>query len=203
MSDHRQNDVRRRTVVLGAPTVLIASSLAASRTARAAAPTDDQIRAFIRLSAALTGVGRSKLMPNVDEPDVKTEYFRHLDANAQPAFGRLLQLAPAGASDSTILDAVTAKAVSDVDIRFLARSLVLLWYLGKWYAPSYLKALVDAADPAQVLPPPGAVTILSAKAYKHALVWRVGQAHPMGYSDMQFGYWSDRPDGNAFVVGGT
>jgi hypothetical protein len=142
-------------------------------------------------------------MPNVDEPDIKTEYFRHLDANAQPTFGTLLQLAPAGASDSAILDGVVAKAATDVDTRFLARSIVLLWYLGKWYAPSFLKALADAPDPAQILPPRGAVTILSAKAYKHGLVWRVAQAHPMGYSDMQFGYWSERPDGNALVVGGT
>ena len=35
--------------------------------------------------------------------------------------------------------------------------------------------------------------MISPKAYTQGWVWRVAQAHPMGYSDMQFGYWTREP----------
>ncbi len=35
--------------------------------------------------------------------------------------------------------------------------------------------------------------IVSAKAYTLGLVWQIAQAHPMGYSNLQFGYWSREP----------
>ena len=34
---------------------------------------------------------------------------------------------------------------------------------------------------------------VSAKAYTQGRVWQIAQAHPMGYSNMQFGYWSRDP----------
>ena len=36
--------------------------------------------------------------------------------------------------------------------------------------------------------------VVSAKAYTLGLVWQIVQAHPMGYSNLQFGYWSREPN---------
>ena len=35
--------------------------------------------------------------------------------------------------------------------------------------------------------------VVSAKAYTQGLVWLIAGAHPMGYSNLQFGYWSRDP----------
>jgi hypothetical protein len=59
-------------------------------------------------------------------------------------------------------------------------------YLGAWYPSKTLSQT----------PPPWPVTpekVVSAKAYTQGWTWRVAQAHPMGYSELRFGYWSDVP----------
>ena len=85
-------------------------------------------------------------------------------------------------SPTDIIAAVNA----DDDTKFLARSIALLWYLGSWYKPADLKKAAPSGDliPSQVV---------SAKAYTQGLVWQIAQAHPMGYSNLQFGYWSREP----------
>ena len=35
--------------------------------------------------------------------------------------------------------------------------------------------------------------MVSAKAYTQGRVWQIAQAHPMGYSNLQFGYWTREP----------
>ena len=67
------------------------------------------------------------------------------------------------------------------NVKFLARSIVLLWYLGSWYEPADLKNKVASPK------------VVSAKAYTQGLVWQIAGAHPMGYSNLQFGYWSRDP----------
>jgi hypothetical protein len=74
---------------------------------------------------------------------------------------------------------------------FLARSIVLMWYLGSWYSPANLKRLVD--ERSSWVPVFVPHTVISPKAYTQGWVWRIAQAHPMGYSDMQFGYWAREP----------
>ena len=69
------------------------------------------------------------------------------------------------------------------DIKFLARSIVLLWYLGSWYKPEDLRAQATAAKPERV-----SSEVVSPKAYTQGLVWQIAGAHPMGYSNLQFGY---------------
>ena len=79
---------------------------------------------------------------------------------------------------------------SDDDTKFLARSIVLLWYLGSWYEPGDLK---NAAASPESVHGPIKQKVLSAKAYTQGLVWQIVGAHPMGYSNLQFGYWSRDP----------
>ena len=74
---------------------------------------------------------------------------------------------------------------NDPKIKYLGRSIILAWYLGAWYQPAVL-----AETPA---PPPLDPKIISPTAYTQAWAWRIAQAHPMGYSELRFGYWSDEP----------
>jgi hypothetical protein len=86
---------------------------------------------------------------------------------------------PVGAADKIMNS-------TDQKIKYLGRAIILAWYLGAWYQPTVL---------AQT-PPPSLVTplkVVSPTAYTQAWAWRVAQAHPMGYSELRFGYWSDEP----------
>jgi hypothetical protein len=83
------------------------------------------------------------------------------------------------------------KRPADVNAKYLARSIVLMWYLGAWYEPDELKKL--RKDPARV----ATFQVVSPKAYTQAWALRVSQAHPMGFSEMQFGYWTRPPNPRA------
>jgi hypothetical protein len=188
-----------------AATTAIAAVGAADRPAcaRTADPNSRQdMMAFLVLSFALTGVDIPHLAPEftkvTGEPDilnadpgidpfnVKNDYFNWINASAAPTFEKLLQIArDHRQSPSDIVSAVNA---SD-DTRFLARSIVLLWYFGSWYSPEDLNKF--SAPDAPRIPIPSQV--VSAKAYTSGLAWLVAQAHPMGYSNLQFGYWSRDP----------
>ncbi|TMK06556.1 MAG: sorbitol dehydrogenase, partial [Alphaproteobacteria bacterium] len=41
----------------------------------------------------------------------------------------------------------------------------------------------------------------SPKAYTQGWALRVAQAHPMGFSEMQFGYWSRPPSARVDFIG--
>jgi hypothetical protein len=161
--------------------------------------TPENMEAFLILSAALTGIAKAKLAPDTDPIDIKQEYFRQAsDPKHAAAFAALLQMAknanlqiPRTNTDGIIkqddVDKLVAKIEANEDTRFLARSIVLMWYLGSWYEPSDLQALTTPN------PRSFSHTVISPKAYTQGWLWRVVQAHPMGHSDMQFGYWTRSP----------
>jgi hypothetical protein len=187
----------RRSVLAGAAATA-AATIGANTPAGAQAADDDKV-IFVNLSAALTGIAREKLAPTVDPIDIKEEYFRQAsNPKYAAAFSALLQLTsaanlqiPSGDTDGVIpqdkVDGLVARIEATDETKFLARSIVLMWYLGAWYEPDDLRKL--AADPKAFVPH----TIISSKAYTQGWLWRVAQAHPMGYSDMQFGYWTRPP----------
>ena len=81
-----------------------------------------------------------------------------------------------------------AKVMNNPDSRivYLGRSIILAWYLGVWYDPDVLKTY---NTPDQPFPVP-VERVISPAAYTQGWTWRVAQAHPMGYSEMRFGYWA-------------
>ena len=196
--DHSTTALTRRSVLAGA-------AAAAAVSIGAETPAGAQpVSVFVDLSAALTGIARGKLAPNVDPIDIKTAYFRRAsDPKHAAAFATLLQLTRAAnlqidpnkvmAQDK--VDALTARIEARDDTKFLARSIVLMWYLGAWYEPDDLKKLT--VDPKAFVPQ----TVISPKAYTQGWLWRVAQAHPMGYSDMQFGYWTRPPAAPGDFIG--
>lgn len=201
--DHRRinplvhaGEVSRRVMVAGtvATTAVVAVlPLADAAYAESAEGPDADMMAFLLLSEALTGVNRQTLAPElsekseiltsdpgVDPINIKNAYFDWIKAHdATSSFGKLLQLAKDNLQ--SLGDIVPKVNGSADDMKFLARSIVLLWYLGSWYEPADLK---KKAAKSQVVSP---------DAYTQGLVWRIAGAHPMGYSNLQFGYWSRDP----------
>jgi hypothetical protein len=209
MPAERESEVSRRAMLAGAVATTAVVTVVPIANLAYAAQADPDMIAFLLLSAALTGVRIENLAPEfvlknddilnsdagVDPINVKNEYFTQARTSDAATFGKLLQIAkdhPRSAAD--ILAAVNTTE----DTKFLARSIVLLWYLGSWYKPKDL--MMNVTPPAT----PGATPagtrafissqVISPKAYTQGLVWKLAQAHPMGYSNLQFGYWSRNPN---------
>jgi Membrane bound FAD containing D-sorbitol dehydrogenase len=168
----------RRTVIAGSA----ASAVMRVGSPAEAAATPDDLATFVDLSAILTGIDANSLAPGVDPFKVKIEYF-DLAKNVQPAFSQLLafytQNKSADPKDTEQKD--VAKKIlnhNDPAIRALARSIMLAWLTGSWHNPKN---------------PNEFPRVVSPNAYTQAWIWRVAQAHPMGYSSLQFGYWQDPP----------
>jgi len=159
-----------------------------------AASVDPDMMAFLLLSEALTGVSRQTLAPEltedkseilnsdpgIDPINIKDAYFDWIKAHdPTSSFSKLLQLAKD--NHQSLANIVPSVNGSADDMKFLARSIVLLWYLGSWYKPDDLKNKIAKPQ------------VVSPKAYTQGLVWQIAGAHPMGYSNLQFGYWSRDP----------
>jgi hypothetical protein len=159
--------------------------------------------AFLLLSEALTGVDKLLLAPELelnkddvmsskpgtDPINIKNDYFRWINGkDSTSSFATLLKFVKDNpkSSPGDIIGFVNA---GNDDIKFLTRSIVLLWYLGSWYEPKDLQKQATAAKPDRI----NSSEVLSPKAYTQGLVWQIAGAHPMGYSNLQFGYWSRDP----------
>jgi hypothetical protein len=155
--------------------------------APAAADDAADLKLFVTLSAALTGIAEAKLAPAVDPIQIGKQYFNQ--AKGDPAFSALLRIIR---DDSTHPDAAAEKVMNNADpkVKFLGRSIILAWYLGAWYEP---KTLETYASPKQGTFPVTPRMVISAAAYTQGWTWRVAQAHPMGYSELRFGYWAQDP----------
>src|SRR6516225_1087239 len=198
--------ISRRTVLTGTvATTAAAAVVPIAGSAYAAAPdvnSKQDMMAFLLLSAALTGVhlvnlapefapDKSEILnsdPGVDPINIKNAYFAWINVNdSTSSFAKLIQLAKDNRESAiSIIAAVNA---SDNDTKFLARSIVLLWYLGSWYKPADLKT--NSATPGTRAGTPSEV--VSPKTYTQGLIWQIVGAHPMGNSNLQFGYWSRDP----------
>ncbi|MFB9263884.1 sugar dehydrogenase complex small subunit [Bradyrhizobium erythrophlei] len=186
--DDRSPHLTRRTVLAGAAATTAAVTLGGEPAAALDLFSADMV-AFNNLSSALTGIHVEKLAPVTDALDLKRDYFDWVMKQQRESFMALLQIAKANAATP---QAIIDKSQASDDTRYLARSIVLMWYLGAWYEPADLKRLVDARKDAKPAFVP--FTVISPKAYTQGWLWRVIQAHPMGYSDMQFGYWTRPPE---------
>ena len=181
----------RRTLLAGAAAataVTTVGTLSTTAPAHAADPNSAQdMTDFVTLSAALTGIVADKLAPAAEPINIKRDYFKLVNEKHPGAFEKLLTIVR---DNRNAPQAIIDKVQSDPESKFLARSIVLMWYLGAWYDPNELKLLTGPPP----TPPDVSHKVISAKAYTQGWVWRVAQAHPMGSSDMQFGYWQRKPN---------
>ena len=212
--DEAVSGFTRRGVLAGAAAATAAISVGAVDSPASAQTRHQDMVAFVLLSAALTGIAEGKLAPNFhplpsptnidleqsdpgsDPVDVKQEYFDWVNKRHQATFRRLLQFAKDSRNAADRAQAIIDKVQATPDTKYLARSIVLMWYLGAWYDPDHLRALVERPNP-----PPAKFDVISPKAYTQGWALRVAQAHPMGFSEMQFGYWSRPPSARTDFIG--
>lgn len=195
----------RRTVLAGAAAATAVATVGTVDTtvpAHAADPNSAQdMTDFITLSSALTGIAATKLAPGSDPIDIKRDYFKWLSDKQPAVLEKVLNIVRENRSASNLPQLIIEKVQADLDSKFLARSIVLMWYLGAWYDPDHLKTLADPAAPFSEAAT--SYRVISSKAYAQGWVWRVAQTHPMGSSDMQFGYWQHKPNPRTDFIGGA
>ena len=174
---------------------------------------DTRIPTFVGLSSILTGVPASELSPFADVLDLKTVFFDKLVAEVEDGpidalFERYKTLASgAGIADPTTPDPASAAAQqvgnaimnpgagatdSELDQADICSAVIKMWYLGSWYPV----VRPDDGDPASfefLKEHYFSGRVVTSQAYIRGWVWKMAQAHPMGYSQYAFGYWAKEP----------
>ena len=176
-------DLSRRRVLGVAASIIATATGSADLVLTATAAEAEDLDLFVKLSVALTGIAEKKLASTDYDPiKIKLAYFNQ--AKSDPGFDALMRIVRAHSSNpAAAADKIMNNA--DVRIKYLGRSIMIACYLGAWYPPDLLQ---------QTPPSPARPTkIISRDAYTEAWAYRVAQAHPMGYSELQFGYWSNAP----------
>jgi hypothetical protein len=148
----------------------------------------DWQKAFLPLSQALTGCQTNvALSPGLDPEQYASKLasyvWEHADSSAIANLLNQFQ-GLEGKGDQVIADELLEVGSSSPSPSALAaRQIAAAWYLGVWYPIAASGSSLDAF----------AGTVISQLAYVRSLAWRVAQAHPMGYSELTFGYWHRDP----------
>ena len=158
--------------------------------------TDPNFNNFVGLSAILTGYTQDQLAPSVDPIGLASEYLTWVEQHTdQDAFEKTLTtfqniasqfpppLDPTNPDPSQVAEisaAVQQQILSDPVMGPIARRIIRMWYLATWYT----------SEPPQPTEPS---EVVSMNAYTMGLAWDAAQAHPMGYSELHFGYWAMTP----------
>lgn len=129
------------------------------------------LRAFLRLSAALTGFTEVDLLGTGQAET----YLRWVDEHADaPTLAALLARAERPLSDTEV-----AAILATPPLGFLAKQINYLWYTAQW------AQIVNGAFSGTV--------IVSPSAYQEALVWPASLAHPPGAKQTGFASWETLP----------
>lgn len=151
---------------------------------------------FVGLSAILTGFAAADLNPPLSPAPVAVEYLQTLQSKVDaPTVARLLstyqgiaaQFPPAGQPAQ-----VQSQILEDPELGPVARNVIRMWYLSIWYT-GYTGPVSGFSDG----------FVVSSNAYTKGLAWDAMQAHPMGYSEMHYGYWADPPQPNDSASGNS
>jgi hypothetical protein len=143
----------------------------------------DKRTAFMELSALLTGVygiasdSQNKLLYE----STADEYLRRLMGEFSAplpklldAYQRLASASPKPAIDDALLGKLKAEPeFADPDVVSVAKQIVNIWYFSQFNTLSG--------------------TMVDGGLYERGLVWSLIKAHPIGYSDRPFGYWTKQP----------
>jgi hypothetical protein len=155
--------------------------------------TDPNFTNFVGLSAVLTGYQTSDLAPAIDPIGLASEYLgwimQHLSSADQQTFLQMLNIFQSIATQSPPPDTqqmtqeVEQQILSNPAMASIARRIIRLWYLSTWYTTEPPDPNLDGQ-------------VVSMNAYTLGLAWDAAQAHPMGYSELHFGYWAQTPPPN-------
>lgn len=149
--------------------------------------TDPNFNNFVGLSVILTGYPQEQLAPEIDPIGLASEYLTWMEQHADPeALNQTLATYQNIAASLPPADQpaeVQRQILDDPAMGPIARRMLRLWYLATWYT-------TEPPDPN------GDGQVVSMNAYTMGLAWDAAQAHPMGYSELHFGYWAVAPPGN-------
>jgi hypothetical protein len=147
---------------------------------------DQDLTNFVGLSAVLTGFTTDQLFPPISPDPVAVEYLNMLKAKvAAPLVNQILTTFQniAAQNPPDIKQEVQQQILDDPQMGPVARNIIRMWYLSIWY---------DLNQP-QPITGFSSGTVVSMNAYTKGLAWDAAQAHPMGYSEMHYGYWAAPP----------
>jgi hypothetical protein len=141
---------------------------------------------FVGLSVILTGFDADDLNPPLSPQPVAVESLQMLQSKVDAALvSQLLTtyqtIAAQFPSDEQPAE-VQSQILTDPNMGPVARNIIRMWYLSTWYEG--YTGMVTGFSPG---------TVVSSNAYTKGLAWDAMQAHPMGYSEMHYGYWADPP----------
>jgi hypothetical protein len=156
---------------------------------------DQTLTNFVGLSSVLTGYSKDKLAPGIDPIGLASEYLGVLQRKTDSqillqtlaVYQNIAAQAAAQFPNNPVQQAqmeaqlVEKQILADLDMGSLARRIIRLWYLSTFYT-------TEPPDPNQD------GEVVSMNAYTLGLSWDAFQAHPMGYSEMHFGYWATPPE---------
>jgi len=160
--------------------------------------TDPNFDNFVGLSSILTGFTQDEIAPEIDPIGLASEYLNWMLQKAdQPPFLQTLSTYQNIASQFPPLDPVSPdptqvakmsalvqeQILSSATMGDIGRRIIRLWYLSTWYTS-------EPPDPNRD------GQVVSMNAYTLGLAWEAAQAHPMGYSELHFGYWESAPPPN-------
>ena len=142
----------------------------------------DKRTAFMELSALLTGLYKI-IDPSDKQLNESTadEYLRRLTGEFSAplpklldAYQRLASADPKPAIDDALLGKLKSEPeFADPDVVSVAKQIVNIWYFSQFNTP--------------------AGTTVDGGLYERGLVWPLIKAHPIGYSNQPFGYWTNKP----------
>lgn len=159
----------------------------------------DPLADFVALSSALTGIDGSKLRPALDTYGTAQTYFDYATNHGGAQFVELMAVYQANRSKMPEEIGRIIIENTDANVTVMAQAVMLMWYLGAWYEPDALKVYVKDYQAGKR--PFAPSVIISSDAYTQGWAWKVGQAHPMGYSELRFGYWGGDPVALQDLVG--
>lgn len=142
---------------------------------------------FVGLSAILTGFSADDLNPQFSPQPVSVEYLQTLQAKVDAAlvtqllttYQNIAAQFPAAEQPAQ----VQAQILTDPNMGPVARNIIRMWYLSIWYDMNQSQPITGFSGG----------TVVSSNAYTKGLAWDAMQAHPMGYSEMHYGYWATPP----------
>lgn len=140
---------------------------------------------FVGLSSALLGIGSDLLAPRIDPIDLPTTFLAYVRPRlTDKVFDALLGQYAALAADHLPADEIARELLKDPaqQSTLACRSIMKMWLLGVWYQPYDADAFKRKQQ-----------SVVSDLAYQQSWAWKAAQAHPMGYSQFHFGYWSETP----------
>ncbi len=160
------------------------------------------VGSFTAASAALLGIPSNEIEPAIQQDNVSLAWMYYVmcfDANSDATLAftnSYVYYNKIGYSDQDIANILLIESGSQNTPRkdatgVMSRLTMQMWLFGVWYGETEVKRIPSSKD---LIPKDWQVDmVVASRGYKNAWIWRIAQAHPMGFSHFNFGSWADTP----------